>query len=111
LHSPFPLLCTSIFAFGYYGLFCLVSPKMVEEFKRYGLSKFRNLTGALELLGALGQLVGFKWLELQKIASLGLGLLMVLGVITRARIRDPLLLWLPALLLGGINFYLFFVLK
>lgn len=96
-------------AFLYYGAVCLFSFKMQAEFERYGLSKFRKLTGLLEMAGALGQLIGFGFKPLQSFSSLGLALLMGMGVFTRMRIKDPFLSWIPALVLGGINIYLFMV--
>ncbi len=49
----------SAFAFLFYGFACLMSSELVVEFERYRLSKFRVLTGVLEVLGAIGLLVGF----------------------------------------------------
>ncbi len=48
----------SIALFLYYGMACLVAGGMADEFERYGLSRFRRVTGALEVLGALGLLAG-----------------------------------------------------
>ena len=49
----------SILAFLSYGVTCLVTTRMVAEFQRYGLARFRRMVGALELLGAIGMLVGY----------------------------------------------------
>ena len=80
---------------------------MQAEFERYGLTKFRRLTGSLEIAGALGQLMGFFNPKLQAFSSLGLALLMCMGVVTRVRIKDPFIHWLPAIILGLINFFIF----
>jgi len=90
-----------------YGLLCLFSDGMEEEFTRYGLSRFRRLTGALEVLGGAGLLVGLLVTEIMLLASGGLALLMVLGVIARVRVRDPLLEMLPALVLLVMNVFIF----
>ncbi|MFT4710109.1 MAG: hypothetical protein ACI9D0_000094 [Bacteroidia bacterium] len=93
----------SIAAFLFYGWICLASDHMVPEFERYGLAKFRRLTGALELLGALGLLVGYVFQPLVAISAGCIFLLMLLAIGTRIRIRDSLLQILPALILGVLN--------
>ena len=86
-----------------YGALCLFSDGMEEEFERYGLSRFRRLTGALEVLGGAGLLVGLLVPEVLLVAAAGLALLMLLGVIARVRVRDRLLEMLPAAALMGAN--------
>lgn len=90
-----------------YGLLCLLTDHMVEEFTRYGLLRFRRLTGVLELLGGLGCLLGyFYYRPVFIFANMGLGVLMILGVVVRARIKDPWHQILPAAVLGGVSFSL-----
>lgn len=79
-----------------YGALCLFSDGMEQEFARYGLSRYRRLTGALELLGGAGLLVGLRVPSVLALAAGGLALLMLLGVMTRIRVRDPILETLPA---------------
>jgi len=95
------LLSAGLFLF--YGLHCLFSEKMISEFSRYGLSQYRSFVGALEILGALGQLLGFWVPELGLFASTGLALLMLCGVWARWRIKDPFTAFLPAVVLGLVN--------
>lgn len=95
----------SAVAFLFYGLSCLFSPHMVREFERYGVARMRRLTGLLEVAGALGLLVGILYPPLLLAASGGLALLMLLGVATRIRIRDPLRAMVPALVLFLVNGY------
>ncbi|NNF58412.1 MAG: hypothetical protein HKN04_09230 [Rhodothermaceae bacterium] len=97
----------SIALFLYYGLQCLVSDAMVAEFERFGLARFRRLTGGLEVLGALGLVVGYLLPAFVLLASAGLALLMFLGVLTRIRVRDTLLETLPAAILLLVNVYIF----
>ena len=97
----------SIASFLFSGWICLASDRMVPEFERYGLAKFRRLTGALELLGALGLLVGYVIQPLVAISAGCMSLLMLLAVGTRVRIQDPLSHILPALLLGALNAFIF----
>ncbi|HUU94439.1 MAG TPA: hypothetical protein VM487_01770, partial [Phycisphaerae bacterium] len=48
-------------AFLLYGASCLVSDHMRSEFVRFGLNRFRLLTGVLEVLGGAGLLIGLAW--------------------------------------------------
>jgi hypothetical protein len=81
---------------------------MKNEFKRFGLEKLGLLTVILELIGAIGLLIGIKINLLLIIASLGLGLLMLCGVIVRLRLKDNLWISFPALFYMFLNFYIFF---
>ncbi|MBU6152831.1 MAG: DoxX family protein [Bdellovibrionales bacterium] len=71
-----------------YGYQCLRSPFMYAEFERFQVPHYRTLTGVLEILGGLGVLLGliFPWIGM--LASLGLCILMFLGVVTRIKIKD-----------------------
>ena len=93
----------SILSFLAYGLACLFSNHMVAEFERFGLSRMRRLTGALEVLGALGLAAGYFSRPIGMAAAIGLTLLMVLGVITRVRVGDTVFATMPALVLLMVN--------
>lgn len=98
------LLYFSGASFLLYGISCLVSRHMRDEFARFGLARYRTLVGWLELTGGLAQLIHV-WIEhLAMTATAGLFLLMLLGVITRIRIGDSFRVTWPAagyLLLNG----------
>lgn len=79
-----------------YGVSCLVSRWMRAEFERYGLPRYRVLTGSLEIVGALGLLVGLRMPVIGLTAAVGLTLLMAGAVAVRIRIRDSVLQTLPA---------------
>ena len=96
-------------AFFFYGWACIRNDAMVAEFERYGLARLRKLTGSLELLGALGLLIGYAFPLALVLASGGLSLLMLMGVLTRLRIRDSFFATLPALVLLLMNAYIFTV--
>jgi len=101
--SPFLIIrLISAAAFLVYGVHCLVSPSMAVEFERYGMPKMRVLTAVLEIIGALGLLLGPtpQWVGA---AATGLCLLMVAALVVRVRIEDPWHVMLPAfiLLLGN----------
>ena len=79
---------------------------MKIEFERFGLKNWqRQLTGILQLSGAIGLTVGIFANEiLAIIASGGLSLLMILGVGVRIKINDPPLEMIPAAFFAIINF-------
>ncbi len=85
------------------GVSCFVGPGMRREFGRFGLDRLRVLTGALELLGAVGLFVGIWWPPALRLASGGLALLMLAAVAIRVRQRDAAGLMVPAALLAGLN--------
>ena len=96
----------SLGLFLYYGFACLFANGMVEEFKRFGLSRFRRLTGSLELLGAIGLLVGYAIPVFALLSAAGLTVLMMLGVATRIRARDSALETAPAAILMLVNAFI-----
>ncbi len=79
---------------------------MQQEYARYGLTRFRNLVGGLQLLGAVGLLVGLHQPWAGLMGSGGLALLMMLGVGVRIKIKDSLLQTLPAFAYMILNAYL-----
>lgn len=89
------LLFTALSFLGY-GFSCLFSPHMVAEFQRYGLPQFRRLTGALQVLAALGLLAGLIVPWVAGIAAAGLALQMACGLAVRIKIGDVWYLCLPA---------------
>lgn len=89
-------LLTAI-AFLVYGPCCVFSGHMVVEFERYRLARFRKITGYLQILGAVGLLVGFLYSPVAGLmAALGLSIQMLLGFGVRLLIRDSLLQCLPS---------------
>ena len=91
-----------------YGIGYFVSPKLQDEFRRFGLAKFGPLTGALEILGALGLLVGLKVPLILLVASGGLTLLMLLGFGARLKIKDGFWASLPSFLFMLVNAWIFY---
>ena len=100
--SVFSSLC-----FLYYGLSLLLSQHMAIEFKRYGLSRYRRLTGVLQLTGSIGLIAGVYLPLLSTLASLGLVALMALGISARVRVRDSVWQMVPAILLLVLNTLIF----
>ena len=103
------LILFSSLSFLGYGIAYFITPQMKIEFKRFGLEKVGALTAMLELLGAVGLLVGLKFPVILIVASGGLSLLMLLGVGVRIKMKDSLLISLPALFYMLLNFYIFYM--
>jgi hypothetical protein len=82
---------------------------MKLEFERYGLRKYRKITGFFELLGGIGSAVGLFYPIVYQTSTLGLSILMIMGLIVRIRLKDKFLEALPALILAALNSYLFFL--
>jgi hypothetical protein len=105
-HAYGMVTLVSVIVFLYSGVANLFANGMAAEFERYGLSRFRLLTGAVELLGALGLVAGQFFNELVPISAGGLSLLMALAVVTRVRAGDSLVQTLPAGVLMLLNAFL-----
>lgn len=92
-----------------YGVTYFISDKMKLEFSRFGLAKFGTLVATLEILGAMGLFVGYFVKPIFLLSAGGLSLLMLLGVLTRLKIRDDFKLITPAFFFMLLNGYLFFI--
>jgi uncharacterized membrane protein len=97
------LTAISAVAFLFYGLACLFSAKLVAEFERYRLARWRVMVGGLEVAGALGLIAGWWFPSLQTAAAAGLFALMICGLWARWRIRDPWYVMVPAFVLAVVN--------
>lgn len=108
LEIAFQAACTfSVVGFLAFGLACLTTDSMADDFERFGLARFRTLVGWVEVLGSLGLVVGLRYRGLLLASSGGLSLLMVAGLLARVRAGDDLLLMLPALLFLALNAFVF----
>ena len=97
----------SSFSFIIYAVSYFVGTNMKAEFKRFNLEKLGLLVIVLEILGAIGLLVGFWYKPLLLLSSGGLGLLMFIGLIVRINLKDSLWISLPALFYMALNAYIF----
>lgn len=79
---------------------------MQREFERYRLGRQRVLVGSLQLLAALGLLLGLGEPWLGRAAAAGLALMMLTGVVVRCRIKDRWVQMTPASLYLILNAYL-----
>jgi len=82
-------------------------PNMKSEFKRFNLEKFGLFTIILQFLGATGLMVGFLYNSILMLASLGLSLLMFSGLLVRIRLKDSILVCLPAFFYMILNAFIF----
>jgi hypothetical protein len=98
----------SSISFLFFGISYFNSQYLKDEFKRYGLERFGPLTATLQILGAVGLLVGFKVPLIMSVASGGLALLMLLGFGVRIKIKDGFWLSLPSLLFALLNGYILY---
>ncbi|MEO5996401.1 MAG: DoxX family protein [Chitinophagaceae bacterium] len=103
------LILISSLSFMAYGIAYFKSPQMKSEFKRFGLEKAGTPTAVLELMGAVGLLVGLKMQLILLISAGGLTILMFLGVAIRIKVKDSLWISLPALFFMILNSYIFFM--
>ncbi|CAI8174037.1 MAG: Uncharacterised protein [Polaribacter sp. SA4-10] len=103
------LILFSSIAFFYFGIQCFYSKYIISEFKRYGLPNFRKLTGVLQIMGAIGSLIGFYLFPvLLLLSSSGLHLLMVSGFIVRLKVKDSFIQSLPSFIFAILNLYIAF---
>jgi hypothetical protein len=100
-------LFSSLSFFGYVIAY-FTSPQMKLEFKRFSLEKIGFYIILLELLGAIGLVVGLKINIILSFSSLGLFLLMLSGVLVRIRLKDSILISLPAFFYMILNGFIFF---
>jgi uncharacterized membrane protein YphA (DoxX/SURF4 family) len=100
------LILLSSVSFLYYGITAITTKTMQAEFERYGLDKFRVLTGYLQLMGGIGLLTGLLIPLILSISSAGLALLMLFGFAVRIKIRDRFLLTMPSFLFMLLNLYI-----
>ncbi len=96
----------SILAFGWYGVLTMLSGTMAAEFERYKLGRLRTFIATLQIVGSLGLLAGYYSRPLLLLSAGGFTAMMLLAVLVRVRIRDPLVAMLPAFLLMCINLFL-----
>ncbi|MEO7461215.1 MAG: DoxX family protein, partial [Ferruginibacter sp.] len=101
------LVLFSSLSFLGYGIAYFISPQMKIEFQRFGLERAGAATALLELLGAVGMLVGLKFNFILLISSFGLALLMFFGVAVRIKVKDSFWISLPALIFMILNSVIF----
>ncbi|MGB5171963.1 MAG: DoxX family protein [Eudoraea sp.] len=98
------LVAFSTISFLFFGISCFTTNYMRTEFVRYGLGDKQRLIGFLQILGAIGLLIGYLYLPtLSIISAIGLSLLMILGFGVRLKIKDTFIQSAPSLFYAIIN--------
>jgi len=98
------LIYFSGIAFLFFGITCLFTPRMRAEFIRFGLTKMqRQITGVLQIIGSIALLLFTYHLKIAAVAAAGLSILMLLGFITRMRIKDSVYESSPAFIFMVLN--------
>jgi uncharacterized membrane protein YphA (DoxX/SURF4 family) len=73
-----------------FGLMIFGAKQMIQEFQRYGYSKgFRVFTGLIEVIGAVGMIVGIWKPQFAALAGILLAATMIGALFTHIRIKDP----------------------
>lgn len=98
----------SSISFLIYSITYFFSPFMKDDFKRFNLEKLGFLVILLEILGAVGLLVGLKYNLILLMSSFGLSLMMLFGLIYRIKYKDSLLVSTPAIFYMVLNAYIFY---
>jgi len=94
-------------SFLFFGLTCLTTAYMKNEFIRYGYARERPLTGVLQMIAGFGLIIGlYKSPLLAAAAAGGLSLMMTYGFYVRMKIKDTLLMSTPAFCYAVLNLYL-----
>ena len=96
----------SILAFVWYGALTLNTNSMVAEFERYGLGRLRVFTAILQIVGGVGLFFGFYNRALLLLSAGGFTAMMLLALLVRVKIRDPLVAMIPAFVLMCLNLFL-----
>lgn len=94
-------------SFIFFGLACFFSNVFINEFYRYGLSEYRTIVGFFQLLGGIGSIIGVFDKRILTISSLGLAVMMLLGIGVRLKINDTFIQTLPALTYLMVNTIIF----
>ncbi len=97
------LTLVSAGAFLFYGFEALFRDRPRGEYERYGMSRLRVFVGSVQMLGALGALIGLASAPIGAVATGGLTLMMLLALLVRYRIHDAPRLVVPAASLAVLN--------
>jgi uncharacterized membrane protein YphA (DoxX/SURF4 family) len=90
-------------SFAVYGYQTLFGTPPRGEFDRYGMPPLRRFVGSMQLLGALGVLLGLGYAPVGALAAGGLSIMMALALTARVRIHDTPRLMVPAGSFGVVN--------
>ena len=98
----------SAISFVVYSLHSVFSRRMILEFSRWGIGNLRILVASFQMLGGIGLLLGIYNIWLLCLVSFFLMLMMITAIIIRIRVKDSLLLTVPALIYALLSFMIFY---
>lgn len=92
-----------------YGITCIGSARMKQEFERFQLPGFAPWIGILEIAAGIAMLIGLAVPWLLLLATGGLTLLMAVALFVRIRVGDTLWQSSPAVVFFLLTGWLFFM--
>ena len=103
------LILFSSISFVIYSLNSIFSERMILEFSRWGVGNLRILIASFQMFGGIGLLLGMYNIWLLCLASFLLVLMMISAVIIRIRVKDSILMTLPAIIYALVNSVIFYI--
>ena len=91
-----------------YGINSFISKRMKSEFQRWNLKKDRKAIASCQLIGGVALLFGLEWNIMLVLSSCFLGVMMLVAIVVRIKVKDNISDILPAfayLVLSGIILY------
>jgi len=79
-----------------YGINSFISKRMKKEFKRWGLESKRKIIASCQLVGGVGLLFGLEWNTILILSSAFLGVMMLVAIGVRIKVKDDISDILPA---------------
>jgi uncharacterized membrane protein YphA (DoxX/SURF4 family) len=80
-----------------YGINSFISQRMKKEFKRWGLENKRKTIASCQLIGGVGLFLGLELNTIMILSSAFLGVMMLVAIGVRIKIKDNISDILPAL--------------
>ncbi|MAX29902.1 MAG: hypothetical protein CMG14_03175 [Candidatus Marinimicrobia bacterium] len=102
------LILFSSISFVIYSLNSIFSKRMILEFSRWGVGNLRILVASFQMFGGIGLFLGMYNVWLLCLASFLLTLMMISAVIIRIRVKDSVLITLPAIIYALVNSAIFY---
>ena len=104
----FVLVLFTGLSFVAYGVNSFISKRMKSEFQRWNLKKDRKAIASCQLIGGVALLFGLEWNIMLVLSSSFLGVMMLVAIVVRIKVKDNISDILPAfayLVLSGIILY------
>ena len=80
-----------------YGINSFISKRMKSEFQRWNLKKDRKAIASCQLIGGVALLFGLEWNIMLVLSSSFLGVMMLVAIVVRIKVKDNISDILPAL--------------